>query len=71
MKDARNIKNRQKVNQLFNEMPFECRKIAVDAELVSRIQDLLLLKNRLKENYEREVKYIDERIKSYNSGISN
>ncbi len=70
MKDSRSIKNRQKVNHNFNLMPFESRKVAADAELVARIQDLLLLKKRLKDNYDREVKYIDDRIKSYNDGIS-
>lgn len=53
----------------FNAMPLEYRKTSIDSELLVRIQDLLRLKDRVKENYEREVNYINDRIKGYERGL--
>jgi hypothetical protein len=55
----------KQVSEAFNAMPFEYRKIASDSETMVRIRDLQRLKDRLKANYEREIKYINETIKHY------
>jgi hypothetical protein len=54
----------------FNALPFETRSIAADSELASRIRDLEYLKTRLKENYVRELKWVNARIKSYKGGLT-
>jgi hypothetical protein len=54
----------------FNTLPFESREIAVDSELVSRIRDLERLKKRIKDNYVRELKWINSNIKNYKSGLT-
>ena len=55
----------KQVSDAFNAMPFEYRAIASDSETMVRIRDLQRLKERIKDNYEREIKYINERIKHY------
>jgi hypothetical protein len=54
----------------FNALPFESREIACDSELVSRMRDLEYLKQRLKENYVRELKWVNSRIKSYRGNLT-
>lgn len=61
--------DRDKYSNAFNSMPYEQRKIAVDSEMIARIQDLEYLKDRLKLNYQREIRWINERIKNYQSGL--
>jgi len=55
----------KQVTEAFNNMPFEYRHIASNSETQVRIMDLERLKIRLKENYERELKFINEKIKYY------
>ena len=50
-------------------MPFEYRKITSNSETMVRIRDLQRLKERVKDNYLREIKYINDRIKSYLQSI--
>jgi hypothetical protein len=53
------------VSDAFNAMPFEYREITADSETMVRIRDLQRLRDRVKSNYLRELKWIDETIKSY------
>ena len=55
----------KQVSDAFNAMPFEYRKIASNSETMVRIRDLERLKVRVKENYEREIKHINEQIKHF------
>lgn len=59
----------KQVSDAFNSMPFEYRAISSNSETMVRIRDLQRLKERVKDNYLREIKYIDERIKSYLKSI--
>jgi hypothetical protein len=59
----------KQASDAFNSMPFEYRKITANSETTTRIRDLLRLKERIKQNYDREIKYINERIKSYLQSI--
>jgi hypothetical protein len=67
--DTDDIGNENTISEAFNEMPIEYRKIAINLELIVRIRDLQRLKTRIKENYERELKYINEQIKIYKRSI--
>jgi len=55
----------KQVSETFNAMPFEYRKITSDSETMIRIRDLQRLRDRVKSNYLRELKWIDETIKNY------
>ena len=55
----------KQVTDTFNSMPFEYRHIASNSETQVRIMDLERLKIRMKANYEKELKYINEQIKYY------
>jgi antitoxin component of RelBE/YafQ-DinJ toxin-antitoxin module len=59
----------KQVSDAFNTMPVEYRIITANSETMTRIRDLQRLEIRVKENYERELKYIRERIKSYLQSI--
>ena len=63
------MKTRKECADKFNSMPFEHRIISVDIEMIARIQDLELLKERVKANYTREIQYINARIKNYESTL--
>lgn len=60
-------KNYSKYGDAFNLMPLNHRTTAINSELVSRINDLEILKGRLKSNYIRELNYINDKIKVYES----
>ena len=55
----------KQTGEAFNNMPYQYRKIASDTETAARIRDLLILKDRVEQNYKRELQYINDRIKSY------
>lgn len=57
--------------QAFNDMPHEYRKIAANAEVLARINDLVILRNRLRENYTRELNYVNERINTLEKHLPN
>jgi hypothetical protein len=59
----------KRVSDAFNSMPFEYRKITSDSETMVRIRDLERLRDRIKSNYERELKFINDQIKSYLQSI--
>jgi antitoxin component of RelBE/YafQ-DinJ toxin-antitoxin module len=59
----------KQVSDAFNAMPFEYRKITANSETMTRIRDLQRLKERIKDNYMREMEWINERIKSYLQSI--
>jgi hypothetical protein len=59
------ISVRKQVTDEFNNMPFEHRSAGVNTELLARISDLEMYKKRLKDNYDRELAYLDERIHTY------
>jgi hypothetical protein len=59
----------KQVSDAFNTMPFEYRKITSNSETMTRIRDLQRLKERMKDNYMREMKWVNERIKSYLQSI--
>jgi len=59
----------KRVSDAFNAMPFEYRKITANSERMTHIRYLQKLEKRLKQNYERELKYIRELIKYYLKSI--
>lgn len=63
------IKNETKILEAFNNMPFENKKISIEMKFVTRIRELEHLKVRVKANYVREIKFIDDQIKSYERSI--
>lgn len=61
---------KKRISEEFNNLTFEQRCIAANAELLARINDLERQKNRLKLNYNREVDYVNERIRGYQTSIA-
>ena len=59
----------KRVSDAFNAMPFEYRKIIANSERMAHIRYLQRMEERLKQNYERELKYIRELIKYYLKSI--
>ena len=58
------IKNKQKITDDFNGMTFEQRGIAGKIIQTYEIRDLLILRDRVKANYQREMKWINDNLKS-------
>jgi hypothetical protein len=52
----------------FNDLDYKTRLICVQSDLPLQINQIKIYKNRLKENYNREIKYLNDRIKSLESG---
>ena len=59
----------KRVSDAFNSMPFEYRKITSNSETMVRIRDLQRLRDRIIDNYNREIIYIDGKNKSYLKSI--
>jgi hypothetical protein len=49
-------------SEYFNDLPFETRVVCSNLETATRIRDLQRQKERLKANYEREMKFINDKI---------
>jgi hypothetical protein len=68
-KDFKDIIGDKEITEKFNNLPLEIRKIAIDSELCIRIRDLERLKKRIKNNYLKEVNYINDQINIYEKSI--
>lgn len=57
------------IKESFNSMGGGNRLISINYELAIRIGDCARQKERLRENYEREIKHINSRINEFTKGI--
>lgn len=60
---------RLKISEEFNALTFEQRGVAIKVELCARILDVEIAKKRLKTNYTREMKYLNDKIKSFEQNL--
>lgn len=63
-------KKAEEDREFFNNLPLETRRVLIRQNCRLRIQHLLLEKDRLKSNYQRSLKEINEHIKNCEKGLA-
>lgn len=59
----------KKITMDYNKLPFDERKMISKYSLLFEILILKQIKQRIENNYKREMKYISERIKTFENAL--